>query len=240
MRTSLLGLNAALAVLIGLTVAGPASAADSHAPHGARLDWLPSSEWVMSSWLPFDEARLDTLLTTDRAELSSYLDDHRSLLALARRRGVDGSARAIAVRLVGPRLASVDRAERSRLVVRAQDMLTQPHLSRHVLFHVFHTPAVAGHAKRVFGLSPATFRALRDSGMSPASIAARGGRTVPAVRTALNALLDARAADGVRRGDMSRRQAAALHDEQQLNVGAYLQRPFRTQSQQIQFLCHPH
>ena len=43
-----------------------AQAADSHAPKGARGDWLPRSEWVMSSWTPFDEARLYALLRTDR------------------------------------------------------------------------------------------------------------------------------------------------------------------------------
>ena len=46
----------ALIALLLLPAAG-AHAADSHAPHGARLDWLPSDEWVMSGWLPYDEAR---------------------------------------------------------------------------------------------------------------------------------------------------------------------------------------
>ena len=64
-----------------------ASAADSHAPHGARDDWLPSSEWVMSSWLPFDEARLYDVLDTDRAELASWLNDRRTLGAFAAKRG---------------------------------------------------------------------------------------------------------------------------------------------------------
>jgi hypothetical protein len=70
----------------------------SRASRRARLDWLPSSEWVMSSWLPYDEARL----------------------------------------------------------------------YNHVIFHVFHAPAIADNAKTVFGLRPATFRHLRDSGLSPA------------------------------------------------------------------------
>ena len=29
-----------------LLVPAAAQAADSHAPHGARLDWLPSDEWA--------------------------------------------------------------------------------------------------------------------------------------------------------------------------------------------------
>jgi hypothetical protein len=36
-----------------------AGAADTNAPKGARLDWLPTDTWVMSGWMPFDEARLD-------------------------------------------------------------------------------------------------------------------------------------------------------------------------------------
>ena len=43
---------------------------------------------------------------------------------------------------------------------RARDMLTQAHLSRHVVFHVFHTPAIPRHAPAIFGMSPSRFRAL--------------------------------------------------------------------------------
>ena len=61
-----------------------AQAADLHAPHGARLDWLPSDEWVMSAWSPRDEARLyEKLVHTDRAEVDAWLDDHRTLGQLA-------------------------------------------------------------------------------------------------------------------------------------------------------------
>lgn len=47
-----------LPLLVLLLLAAPASAngADSHAPHGARLDWLPTDTWVMSGWLPYDES----------------------------------------------------------------------------------------------------------------------------------------------------------------------------------------
>ena len=54
-------------------------------PKGARGDWLPSSEWVMSSWMPFDEARLYSVLGTDRGELATWLNDHRTLGAFAQR-----------------------------------------------------------------------------------------------------------------------------------------------------------
>jgi hypothetical protein len=74
----------ALVALLILPAA--ACAADSHAPHGARLDWLPRDEWVMSSWLPYDEARLYQLVHTDRAAVDAWLDDHRTLGQVARRR----------------------------------------------------------------------------------------------------------------------------------------------------------
>src|SRR3954466_13383475 len=89
-------------LLVALGLAPAARAADSHAPKGARLDWLPSSEWVMSSWVPFDEQRLDAVLHIDRAGLAAWLDDHRTLAQLARRNGAGGSARALAHRLVAP------------------------------------------------------------------------------------------------------------------------------------------
>jgi hypothetical protein len=118
-------------------------AADSHAPHGARLDWLPSNEWVLAH------------------------------------------------ALVAPRLKAVRPAMRPVLERRALDTLTQAHLSNHVIFHVFHTPAIAERAKTVFGLRPATFRRLRDSGLSPARIAERGGRTRAGAQARLAALLNA-------------------------------------------------
>ena len=105
-------------------LAPSASAADSHAPSGARLDWLPTDEWVMSSWLPYDEERLYTLLQTDRAELSRWLNDRRGLGDLARTRG-HASLRRLADRLVAGTPAR-HRGVRRR---RALDTLTQPHLA---------------------------------------------------------------------------------------------------------------
>lgn len=222
------------------SLAPAASAADSHAPRGARLDWLPTSEWVMSAWLPFDEARLDAVVKTDHDELATWLNDRRTLLALAHRHGVQGSAASIAHRLVAPRLAHVPRRMRPVLERRARDVLTQAHLSRHVVFHVFHTPAIPRHAKAIFGLSPSRFRALRDSGLSPLRIGARSGRSSAHVRGALWSLLVARAHRGVAAGAMSRVQARHLLDEQRDQLAVYVTRAFRTPEQQIAFLCRPH
>src|SRR3954447_14872057 len=186
-----------LLVLALLVLPVRALAADSHAPKGARRGpapadgggrWRraapPGGEWVMSSWLPYDEARLYRLLGVDRATVDAWLDDHRTLGALAQRHGVH-SLRAFAGRLVATR--RVTAARRRVLRARALDTLTQAHLARHVLFHVFHTPAVAGGALGVFGASPATFRRLRNDGLSPVAIGARGHRSAAHVVSALHA-----------------------------------------------------
>jgi hypothetical protein len=229
-----------LALLAAAVPATGAGAADSHAPRGARLDWLPTDEWVMSAWLPFDETRLHAVLKTDRAELSTWLDDHRTLGQLARRHGVSGSTATLAHRLVAPRLPQVRPAMRPVLERRARSMLTQAHLSRHVLFHVFHTPAIPNAAHKIFGVSPARFRALRDRASTPVGIAAAGGRSATHARGALWALLVARAARGVATGAMSRAQADRLLSIQRSQLSTYVVRPFRTPEQQISFLCRPH
>src|SRR3954471_197210 len=104
-----------LVLALGVLAAAPAaaSATDSHAPRGARGDWLPADEWVMSQWLAYDEAsphhllrphraQLAPGLRTARAELAAWLDDRRTLGQLARRRGFR-SMPALAARLVAAR-----------------------------------------------------------------------------------------------------------------------------------------
>jgi hypothetical protein len=224
----------ALALILLALVPIAARAADPHAPKGARGDWLPSDEWVMSSWLPYDEARLYQLLGVDRATVDAWLDDHRTLGALAQRHGVH-SLRAFAARLVATR--HVTAAQRRILRARALDTLTQAHLARHVLFHIFHTPAVAGGARGVFGVSPATFRRLRNEGLSPVAIGARGHRGAAHVVSALHALFVARGRRAVGIGAMSPAQARVLLAEQDRDLMAYANRTFRTTNQQIAFVC---
>src|SRR5215210_1187956 len=106
----------ALVALAALPAA--ATATDSHAPRGARGDWLPAEEWAMSQWLPYDEATLDHLLHTDRDELARWLDDRRTLGQLARKRGLH-SQRALAKRLVAARGQHLSAARRRALEQRA-------------------------------------------------------------------------------------------------------------------------
>jgi hypothetical protein len=230
-RRLLLAAIAALALTPGV-----AQAADSHAPTGARGDWLPRSEWVMSSWLPFDEARLYGLLDTDRAEVARWLDDRRTLGQFAARHGYRDQ-RALAEQLVAPRLRTASPALKRTLRARSRDMLSQAHLARHVLFHVYHTPAIPRHAREIFGMSPQRYRALRDSGTTPALIAARGGRTLAASTGALHTILAKRDDQGVRAGAMSTRQAKALLAAQETGLNTYMQRHYRTPAQQAAFVC---
>ena len=233
----LVALGATLA-LAAMPVA--AHATDSHAPHGARGDWLPADEWVMSQWLPYDEATLDHLLHTNRDELATWLDDRRTLGALARKRGFR-SQRALAERLVAARGGHMSAALRRTLERRALDTLTQAHLARHVLFHIYHSPAIATAAPRLFGMSAARYRRLRDTGLSPRRIAAAGGRTQAQLRAALLVLFRQRGAHGVRTGAMSARQARTLYAEQAGTVDAFMARPYRTTNQQRDYatlVCH--
>src|SRR3954454_441798 len=229
-----------LTLLTVVAVPVAAQATDSHAPHGARGDWLPADEWVMSQWLPYDEATLDHLLHTNRDELASWLDDHRTLGALARKRGFR-SQRALAKRLVAARGGHMGPALRRTLERRALDTLTQAHLARHVLFHIYHSPAIAAAAPRVFAMSAAHYRKLRDTGLSPRRIAAAGGRTQAQLRAALLVLSREREAHAVRIGAMSARQARTLRAEQVAAVDAFMARPYRTTNQQRDYaalVCH--
>ncbi len=225
-------------LLLALAPAGTAFAADSHAPKGARGDWLPTSEWVMSAWLPFDEARLYDVLDTNRAQMATWLNDQRSLGEFAAGRG-HRDARRLADTLVAPRLRTASPSMRRTLRARSLEMVTQPHLARHVMFHIFHTPAIPRHAQEIFGMSSSSYRRLRDSGWTPEQIAAAGRRTATASRAALRSILVRRDDQAVRVGAMSRRQADALLAHQDAELRTYMRRHYRTPSQQVAFVCRP-
>jgi hypothetical protein len=228
-----------LTLLLLALVPSAASATDSHAPNGARADWLPSSEWVMSSWLPFDEARLYDVLDTDRAELATWLNDRRTLGAFAAKRGHSSRSQLVET-LLAPRLRTASAANKRRLRSRATDMLTQPHLARHVMFHIFHTPAIPRHAQDIFGLSPAAYRKLRDQGSTPQLIAAQGAKTLKQSTAALASILVRRSDQAVRIGAMSRRQADALLAHQAAGLDRYMLTHYRTTAQQAAFACRLH
>lgn len=226
-------------LFLALVPTTAALAADSHAPKGARGDWLPTSEWVMSSWLPFDEARLYDVLDTNRAEMATWLNDKRTLGQFAARRG-HRDARRLAGTLIAPRLRTASAAMQRTLRSRTMDVVEQSHLARHVMFHIYHTPAISRHAPEIFGMGPQVYRRLRDSGLSPLQIAAVGHRTLAQSRDTLRSILVRRNDQAVRVGAMSRRQANALLAHQGAGLGTYMVRRYRTPAQQVAFVCRPH
>jgi hypothetical protein len=231
-------LPVATLLMLALVPAASAAGADSHAPKGARGDWLPSSEWVMSSWLPFDEARLYAVLDTNRDELRTWLNDRRTLGRFAAEHGFEGQRR-LAETLVAPRLRTASAAMKRTLRARAMEMVTQPHLARHVMFHIYHTPAIPRHAQEIFGMGPNAYRTLRDSGWTPMRIAAAGRTSVAASSVALRSILVRRNDQAVRVGAMSRRQADALLAHQDAGLHRYMRTRYRTPAQQVKFACRP-
>ena len=238
-RSLRLILLAVLAALVaGLALVPSAGATDSHAPRGARADWLPMDEWIMSGWLPFDEARLERVLHVSRSDLAAYLDDRRSLMELAMRKGVAHDAHGLAVRLVATR--HVGPALRRTLDRRAEDVLTQAHLSRHVLFHLFHTHALTTSTRTVFGMPASRYAALRDRGLSPVGIAKRGGRSHAQLVASLRAFFVARAHRSVAIGAASGAQARRQLAHQEAELETFVTRRYRTPAQQAAYAAARH
>lgn len=224
MRTLPLLVLVVTALLVGAAGwAGPARAQDSDAPKGALPHWLPTEQWVYQHWLPFDERRLYAVLGTNRARIWRHLRDDKAhdLGQLARRRGLtlDEAAR----RLVQPRLRSVSPALASRLISRARRTLDQGHLSQHLLFHSLHQLAIPDRATSIFGTpSKERYLALRRAEVSPMEIGRLYGRPQASVQSrAARALRDA-AAQGVRSGAFTERQAAILLDRQLRQLPRFL------------------
>jgi hypothetical protein len=64
-------------------------------------------------------------------------------------------------------------------------MLTQGHLSQHVLFHHFHAPLIAANSREIFGLTRANYTVARRHGYSPAGMAGHTHRTQRQVKVAV-------------------------------------------------------
>src|SRR5687768_2583629 len=187
-----------LLAVVAVLLLCPATAAaqDSDAPPGALAHWLPTEEWVYQHWLPFDEGRLYRLLGADRGAIWRHLRDDAAhdLEQLAERRGL--TARQLARRLV----PSGDRTLRSR----AYRVLTQGHLSQHIVFHSLHQTAVPKASRYIFGAPNERFLALRRAEHSPLQIGRLHGRNAAQMHARAVGVLRARARKGVRLGAMSR------------------------------------
>jgi Tol biopolymer transport system component len=165
----------------------------------------------MQHWVPFDEADLYRLLRADRYDVWRWLrDDTRNLAALAFERGWDPAV--LADRLVAPWQETVREPARLELLRRrALRVLTQGHLSQHILFHSLHEESVPGAAPDLFGVaSREQFATLRRSELSPMQICRLNGLPADHARQRAAATLRAAAAQGVRRQAMPAAQARRL------------------------------
>jgi hypothetical protein len=230
----------ALLVALGVAVALPAAVAaqehghggthlppkagrapDSHAPPGAPPHYIPDEPWVAYHWLPFDERRLYALLRTDREGLWRWLrDDTQTIEMLAHRRGVH-DARRLAARLVATR--KVTAAKRRMLAARALRVLTQGHLSQHLIFHSLHQDAGPNEAEAIFGVrSTAEFQRIRKLDLSPLRIGRLHGRTRAEMHAGIVRALRRVAARGVRGGDVSAHESALFLQRQLRQVPRWL------------------
>ena len=215
----------ALPAVLGLALLAPGTAAaqDSMAPDGALPHWLPTKQWVYEHWLPFDERRLYRVLGVDRGAVWRHLRDDAAhdLAQLGRRRGLDPDE--LAAKLVAPRRADVSARTLRTLRARARRVVTQGHLSQHIVFHSLHQRTIPLAAPRLFGTGTVEeYLQLRRAELSPLQIARQHGRTRGQVQRAVERALRATARRGVRTGAISAAQARLLLDRQLRQVPRWL------------------
>jgi hypothetical protein len=201
-----------------------ATAHDSLAPQGAPHRWLPVEEWVFRHWVPFDERALTRALRLRGHELRAYLyNDHHTLAALARRRGI--GLNDLVAKLLEPWGASVSQRERAVLRDHTVRLLTQGHLAQHVLFHSFHTVGLEAATRRLFGVTHTRFRALRRQRNPPLAIARRHGIPERTVTYGLGQVFRANQAAGVSRHQAWPAQATRMVRRQLAELPCWLRRP---------------
>jgi Tol biopolymer transport system component len=208
---------------VSLAAAPAALAQDSLAPKGAEPHWLPDEEWVNLLWLPFDEEDLYRLLRSDRGEVFRWvrIDADHSIAQIARRRG--WTVERLARRLAAERSGGAGARTRRVAASRTRRVLTQPHLSQHLLFHALHQTAIGDDARRIFGVRRREdFFDLRRAEVSPLQIGELHGRTRVTMTRRCIEVLRAAASRAVRTGSMSRLQADILLDRQLRQIPRWL------------------
>jgi len=183
---------------------------DSEAPTKAPAHWLPPEDWVYNHWLPYDEGRLYALIGVTRGEIWRQLrDDRHNLAQLAAKNGWP-DPRKLASALVAPRGEDLTLTQGGELRQRALRTLTQGHLSQHLLFHSLHQFAIPSEAPAIFGVTDATFRALRRAEQSPLEIGRLRGRSPSRIQALATGVLRERVRFGTDTGAMSARQGRVL------------------------------
>jgi hypothetical protein len=162
-----------------------ASAKDSNAPKNAGERWLPCDDWVMLHWIPFDESDFAKLTGAKPSRVLDWIrdDQHHTLGQLVALKGLtlDQATDDLTARWQG----RVSAQRLSVLKARTMDMLTQGHLSQHVLFHHFHAPVIAVHSQEIFGLSRGDYTAARRAGFTPAQMGRHEHRSKRRVKLAV-------------------------------------------------------
>src|SRR4051812_4912389 len=166
------------------------------APAGELHQWLPNDQWLQEHWIPFDRRRLEAALGLHGSDLEAFLvNDHHTLAALARHRGVD--VQRLADDLVAPWPAE----RRAELRGRTMQILTQGHLAQHVFFHVFHSLGSSSVAADLFGVGAHELDALRRQRRTPLDVALEHGKDEATLTSGLVALLRSHRDAGVVGGE---------------------------------------
>ena len=172
-------------------------ARDSLAPRKTPDRWLPREDWVYRHWSPFSQSDLERELTLAPGQLEALLfDDRRTLIELARVKGVDPAA--LRDRLVEPATAGVSADRVLALRSRAWRVLTQGHLAQHLFYHPYHGLDVRANAPMLFGLTPRRYWRLRLAGRTPRQILRIKRRPAVGLYVGMRRLFDVDDAEGVR------------------------------------------
>jgi hypothetical protein len=219
-------------LVISLAVTSPASAAqtffcslamkpavtmgpaDPDAPAGAPSNWLPAYDWVRERWVPFNEVRLYQALGLPIGTVAKYLYTYpaHSLEHLARSRGI--SPQTLLAQTMGSRPTAMPISRWRTLRRRTLLVLSQPHLSQHMLFHPFHITQISGHLAALLGVSQDTFLTLYERDRrSLSEIAHVGGRSESAVRAEVLRLARVQGSRGVTAGFMAEGENGVLQDQ---------------------------
>ena len=181
-----------------LVLAAAADARDTLAPRGAPDRWLPREDWVYRHWLAFDAATANRELGLAPGQLEALLfDDRRTLVALARVRGLEPGA--LRDRLVAPALVGVvDPLRIATLRSRAWRMMTQGHLAQHMFYHPYHGLDARANSRRLFGLGPKAYYRARLRGRTPLGLLRANGGDPATLFAGMDALFLADRDEGLR------------------------------------------
>jgi hypothetical protein len=143
----------------------------------------------------------------------------------------DWSANPLALRerLLAPWKSHVSGAQLRVLRNHTSRMLTQGHLTQHMFWHPFHSPAFMRRpdqaAHELFGVSIRTYRRLRRERYTEVQIAQVGGRTPAQLRSAIVRHFRMESAMGVRRHLTPPSQAARMLARQLSLVSCWMSKP---------------